>query len=98
MSQIHWLARRPLSPIPGNSHFAFSLLTCGSADEKKRLNSRSEVMILSVFKGPGPFADTCRHEISVEGVGKGTEEHAQISLCIPEASRRGENQGHAQDT
>ena len=38
------------------------------------------------------------HEISVEGAGKGTEEHAQISLGLPEASRSGENQGHARDT
>ena len=32
MKQIHWLARRPLSPIPENSHVAFLLLTCGSAE------------------------------------------------------------------
>ena len=50
------------------------------------------------LKGSGRFADTCRHEISVEVAGEGTEEHAQISLCLPEASRSGENQGHARDT
>ena len=48
MSQIHWLARRPLSPISEISHFAFLLLTrVAVLHKKKRLNSRSEVMLLS---------------------------------------------------
>ena len=33
--------------IPGTSHFDFLMLTCASAEEYSRLNSRSEVMILS---------------------------------------------------
>ena len=74
----------------------FLLLTSGSAEyeEEAQLEVRGD----DTFKGSGRFADTCRHEISVEGAGKGIEEHAQISLCLPEASRSGENQGHAQDT
>ena len=39
--------RRPLAFIPGTSHFAFLLLTCAVPVLKNRLNSRSEVMILS---------------------------------------------------
>ena len=96
MSQIHWLARRPLFPISEISHFAFLLLTCGSAEYEKE--AQLEVRGGDTFKGSERFADTCRHEISVEGAGKGTEEHAQTSLCLPEASRSGENQGHARDT
>ena len=86
--------RRPLASIPGTSHFAFLLLTCASAEEQAQLEVRGD----DTFKGSGRFADTCRHEISVERAGEGTEEHAQISLCLPEASRSGENQGHARDT
>ena len=41
LSKIHWLARRPLSPISEISHFAFF---CSPVAV---LNWRSEVMILS---------------------------------------------------
>ena len=79
MSQIHWLARRPLFPIPEISHFALLLLTCGSAEEEAQLEARGD----DTFKGSGRCADTCRHELSVEEAGTGTEEHAQITLCLP---------------
>ena len=85
---------RPLASIPRTSHFAFLLLTCASAEELAQLEVRGD----DTFKGSGRFADTCRHEISVEGAGEGTAQHAQISLCLPEASRSGEIQGHARDT
>ena len=95
MSQIHWLILVVLSPHPWNLSLCLSLLTCASAEELAQLEVRGD----DTFKGSGRFADTCRHEISVElRAGEGTEEHAQISLCLPEASRSGENQGHARDT
>ena len=46
MSQIHWRARRPLSPISEISHFAFYCSPVAVLNRKKRLNSRSEVTIL----------------------------------------------------
>ena len=95
MSQIHWLILVVLSPSslePLTVPFYCSPVPV----LKNRLNSRSEVMILSrardALQTP---ADT---RFSVEGAGEGTEEHAQISLCLPEASRSGENQGHPRDS
>ena len=61
---------------------------------KNRLNSRSEVMILSRARDALQTPADTRFQWK----GQGTEEHAQISLCLPEASRSGENQGHARDT
>ena len=42
MSQIHWLALRPLLPIPEISHFALLLLTSGSAEEEAQLEVRGD--------------------------------------------------------
>ena len=73
---------------------------CSPVAVPNRIRRRGSTRAIEVrgddtFKGSRRFADACRHEIStaVEGAGKGTEEHAQISLCLPEASRSGENQG-----
>ena len=95
MSQIHWLILVVLSPPslePLTLPFYCSPVPVLKND---RLNSRSEVMILSRARDALQTPADTRF---VEGVGEGTEEHAQISLCLPEASRSGENQGHARDT
>ena len=91
MSQIHRLILVVLSP-PSLEPLILPFYCSPVPVLKNRLKGDD------TFKGSGRFADTCRHEILVEGAGKGTEEHAQISFCLPEASRSGENQGHARDT
>ena len=85
------------SSLPYPWNLSLCLFFCSPVpvlNKKNRLEARGD----DTFKGWGRFADTCRHEISVEGGGEGTEEHTQIWLCLPEASRGGENQGHAWDT
>ena len=95
MSQIHWLTGILVVLSPPSLEPLTLPFYCSPVPVlKNRLKVRGD----DTFKGSGRFADTCRHEISVEGAGEGTEEHAQISLCLPEASRSGENQGHARDT
>ena len=81
MSQIHWLACRPLSPNSEISHFGFYCSPVAVLNKKKRLNSRSEVMILSrardALQTP---ADT---RFQWKGQGRGLKNTHKSPLAFP---------------